>query len=447
MQDDSQIHTENSAHLIGVERQLPSPEEPEPRRRRHRWVWVVVLGGFALLAWAVVHSGSGAKTAQQQGGGGRRAMFGPVPVVPATATTGSVGVYLTAIGTVTPVHTVSITAQVTGVITAVHYSEGQMVKKGDPLIDIDPRPYEAQLQQAEGALQRDQHLLGEAQMDFERYKTAWGKNAIPRQTYEDQGKVVQQLEGTVKNDEGTVRLQQVQLGYTHITSPLTGHVGLRLVDPGNLVTANGTTALVVVTQVQPMTVIFTVSEDNLGDVLTQLHKGKKLVVEVWDRQMKNKIATGKLETIDNQIDTTTGTIRLRAVFDNNRNELFPNQFVNTRLLVNTLDNQVLVPASTIQHNGDTAFVYLIENGKAKMTTVTTGVTDNGMTAVEGIKAGDVVADSSFEKLQDGSQVTISKPGQGEGEQGQGNQGQGGQGSRGGHRGSHNNSGSSESSSQ
>jgi membrane fusion protein, multidrug efflux system len=397
----------------------------------------VVLAAFTLLAWAVIRSGSGAKTgAQNAGGRGRAGAFGPVPVTTATAKTGDVGIYLTAIGTVTPVHTVSITAQVNGVITAVHYKEGQMVRQGDPLIDIDPRPYQAQLQQAEGALERDQHLFGEAQMDYERYKTAWAKNAIPRQTYEDQGKVVQQLQGTVKNDEGTVQLQQVQLGYTHITSPISGHVGLRLVDPGNLVTANGSTALVVVTQAQPMTVIFTVSEDNLSDVLAQMHKGKKLTVEVWDRQMKNKIATGTLETIDNQIDTTTGTVRLRALFDNNRNELFPNQFVNTRLLVTMLQNQVVLPTSAIQHNGDAAFVYLIENNQVKMTAVTTGATDDGMTAVTGINAGAVVADSSFEKLQDGSKVAVANNPQGGGApSGQGevhpNQGAGRSGKRGG----------------
>jgi len=393
----------------------------------------VVLAVFALLAWAVVRSGSGSKTSAQGAGagGGRRGAFGPVPVTTATATTGSVGVYLTAIGTVTPVHTVSITAQVSGVITAVHYREGQFVKKGDPLIDIDPRPYEAQLQQAEGALQRDQHLLAEAQMDLERYKTAWEKNAIPRQTYEDQGKVAEQLQGTVKNDEGTVRLQQVNLGFAHITSPINGNVGLRLVDPGNLVSANGSTALVVVTQSKPMTVIFTVSEDSLTDVLTQVHKGKKLTVEAWDRQMKNKIAVGKLDTVDNQIDTTTGTVRMRATFDNNRNELFPNQFVNTRLLVNTLDNQVLVPDSAIQHNGDESYVYLVQGDQVKMTPVTTGVTDNGMTAVTGIKAGDVLADSSFDKLQDGAKIAISKPGENGGQSGQGGARQGGKRGQGG----------------
>ncbi len=335
-------------------------------------------------------------------------MGGPVPVTTATAKQGSIGVYLEAIGTVTPVYTDSMTAQVTGVITAVHYHEGQLVRRGDPLIDLDARPYEAQLVQAQGALERDQALLAEAQMDLERYQKAWAKNGIPRQTLEDQEKLVLQYQGTVKNDIGTVQYDQVQVAYCHITSPIDGRIGLRLVDPGNLVTANGTTALVVITQVQPITVIFTLAEDSLGEVVDEMRHGAKLPVEAWDRQMQKQIATGQLVTIDNQIDTTTGTVKLRANFDNRDSVLFPNLFVNTRLKVKTLENQKLIPSSAVQHNGDVAFVYLIQNDTAKMTNVKTGVSDSGMTAVTGLQAGDVVADSSFEKLQNGSKITISK---------------------------------------
>lgn len=405
---ESQMDTRISEDYIAPNRQLPPASEP-PRRKKHIWVWLVVLALFGLLAWAVIHHKPATAAAGQ--GGGRRgggAGGGPVPVTVATAKSGSLGIYVGAIGTVTPIYTVSISPQVSGIITAVHYHEGEFVKKGDPLIDIDPRTYQAQLQQAEGALERDNNLLAEAQMDLERYKLAWTKNAIPRQTLEDQEKVVQQYQGTVKNDEGTVRLQTVQVSYCHIVSPITGRVGLRLVDPGNLVTANGTTALVVITQADPMTVIFSLSEDALGDVVGQVRKGKKLTVEAWDRQMKNKIATGKLATIDNQIDTTTGTLRLRALFDNRKDELFPNQFVNTRMLVNTLQNQILVPSSAVQHNGEQAYVYVIQKNQAKMTPVQTGESDGGMTAVTGIKAGDVVADSSFEKLTDGAKTMISK---------------------------------------
>ena len=376
-------------------------------RRRHRWVWAVVLALFGFLFyWAI--SQHNKTQAAALGGGGRRGMAGPVPVTLATAQSGPIGVYVDAIGTVTPVYLDNITAQVTGVITAVHYREGQFVKKGDPLIDIDARTYEAQLAQAQGILERDQNLLAEAQMDLERYKVAWGKNAIPRQTLEDQEKLVLQDQGTVKNDQGVVQYDQVQVGYCHITSPISGRVGIRLVDPGNLVTANSSTTLVVVTQTQPITVIFTVGEDSLPEVLQHSKGSKPLQVQVFDRTQQKLLATGKLTTIDNQIDTTSGTVKLRAEFDNRDGILFANQFVNTRLLVNTLPNQTLIPSSAIQHNGTRDFVYLIADNKATMRAVKVGISDGGNTAVQGIQAGDVVANSSFEKLQNGSQIAVSK---------------------------------------
>lgn len=333
---------------------------------------------------------------------------GVVPVTVATATKGSIGVYLDAIGTVTPVYNDSITAQVTGVITAVHYREGQTVHKGDPLVDIDPRPYQAQLVQAQGALTRDQNLLAEAQMDQKRYQDAWARNAIPRQTMEDQEKLVLQDQGTVQNDQGTVQYDQVQVAFCHITSPIDGRVGLRLVDPGNLVTANSTTVLVDVAQIQPITVVFTLAEDNLPEVLEQTHGGKALEVDAYDRTQQKLLSKGKLITIDNLIDTATGTVKLRAQFDNAKGMLFPQQFVNTRLLVRTLDNQTLIPASAIQHNGSTDFVYLIQGNKVVMKTVKSGNSDQGNTVVTGINPGDVVANSSFQKLVNGSQITRSK---------------------------------------
>jgi multidrug efflux system membrane fusion protein len=335
-------------------------------------------------------------------------MGGTVPVTTATATKGSIGVYLQAIGTVTPTNTDSITAQVTGVITAVHYREGQNVRRGDALIDIDSRPYEAQLTQAKGALDRDQNLLAEAQMDLKRYQDAWAKNAIPRQTLEDQEKLVLQDQGTVQNDQGTVQYDEVQVGFCHIVSPIDGRVGLRLVDPGNLVTANSSTPLVVVAQIHPITIIFTLAEDSLPDVLKQTHTGKALEVDAYDRTQQTQLAKGKLVTIDNQIDTVTGTVKLRAQFDNSNGMLFPNQFVNTRLLVRTLDNQTLIPASAIQHNGSVDYVYLLQKNKAVMRNVKSGITDGGNTAVTGINPGDVVADSSFQKLVNGSTISISK---------------------------------------
>jgi multidrug efflux system membrane fusion protein len=398
--------------------QAPSISHHEPknglqestRKRRHRWIWAVILLLFGLLFYWVLHQHN---ASQQRGGragraGGRFGVAGAVPVTTATAHYGDLGVYLDTIGTVTPVYTDSVTAQVTGVITAVHYKEGQTVHKGDPLIDIDDRPYAAQLVQAEGALERDQSILAEAQMDLKRYQDAWKKNAIPRQTLEDQEKQVFIDEGTVKNDQGLVQFDKVQVLYCHIASPIDGRVGLRLVDPGNLVTANSTNVLVVITQMQPITVIFPLSEDDLSEVLEESHTGRPMPVQVFDRTQQNFLAAGKLMTVDNQIDTTTGTVKLRALFSNAKGVLFPNQFVNARLLVKTLKHQLLLPSSAVQHNGGTSFVYLLQGNKAVMRTVKPGITQGGDIVVEGLQPGDEVADSSFEKLQNGTQVFRTK---------------------------------------
>jgi multidrug efflux system membrane fusion protein len=387
---------------IGPEHQLP---QSSPVRSR-RWIlWTGLLLLLVVIVYLVMRHRDAKSTTT---GSSRSAATGPVTVTAATATKGDIGVYLNAIGTVTPVYTSSITAQASGVLTAVHYREGQLVHKGDALIDIDPRPYQAQLLQAEGTLEHDTNVLAQAEMDLDRYRTAWARNAIPKQTLDDQEKIVLQDQGTVKNDQGTVKYDQVQLSYCHITAPIAGRVGLRLVDPGNVVQASGTTVLVVITQVQPTTVIFTLAEDSLGQVQAQMRTRHTLPVEAMDRAQTAKIASGKLITIDNQIDTTTGTVKLRASFDNKDGALFPNQFVNTRLLVNTLQDVTLVPTAAVQHNGQVAFVYVIGSGVASTRNVKTGVADGGMTAVEGINPGDVVATSSFEKLQNGSKVVQSK---------------------------------------
>jgi multidrug efflux system membrane fusion protein len=381
------------------------------KKSRHWWIWAAILLAFGGLFYWVIHQHVESQQAVAGARGGRRgANAGPVPVTYATAAKGSLGVYQNAIGTVTPVYTDTITPEVTGLVTAVHFREGQNVKKGDALIDIDSRPYEAQLKEAQGALERDQNLLAEAQMDLKRYQDAWAKNAIPRQTLEDQEKLVLQDQGTVTNDEGTVQFDQVQVSFCHITSPIDGRVGLRLVDPGNVVAANSTTALAVITQVAPITVIFTLAEDSLPQVLQQMRGGKALMVDAYDRNQQTQFGSGKLITVDNQIDTTTGTVKLRAEFSNAKGLLFPNQFVNTRLLVKTLDNLTLIPSSAIQHNGSTDFVYVIQNPNVKgksvavMTNVKSGVSDKGQTAVTGINPGTVVANSSFQKLVDKSQV-------------------------------------------
>jgi multidrug efflux system membrane fusion protein len=330
-----------------------------------------------------------------------------ITVTSATAQKGNIGVYLEAIGTVTPVYTVSITSEVTGLIVTVHYQEGQLVEKGDALVDIDPRPYSATLLQAQGALERDEGVLAQAQMDLERYRIARERNAIAQQILDDQEKLVVQDEGTVKNDRGTVQYDQVQVGFCHITAPIAGRVGLRLVDPGNVVQSAGTATLAVITQLEPTTVIFTIPEDSLGQVQARLAKGAQLTIDAFDRTAQKKIASGTLLTLDNQIDTTTATVKGRALFDNQNDALFPNQFVNTRLLVNTLQGVTLIPASAVQQNGQASFVYVIQSSFAHMRSVKPGVTDGGLTQVAGINPGDVVANSSFDKLQDNVKVAVS----------------------------------------
>jgi multidrug efflux system membrane fusion protein len=244
-------------------------------------------------------------------------------------------------------------------------------------------------------------------MDLERYRAAWARNAIAKQTLDDQEKLVLQFEGTVKNDQGTVEFDQIQVDFCHITAPIAGRVGLRLVDPGNVVQSSGTVTLAVITQLEPTTVVFTIPEDSLGQVEARLNAKAKLPVDAFDRAAQTKIASGALLTLDNQIDTTTGTVKGRALFANSNDALFPNQFVNTRLLVNTLEGVTLIPSSSIQQNGQASFVYLIQNKLAHMRSVTPGVTNGGVTQVEGINPGDVVANSSFDKLQDNVAVVIS----------------------------------------
>jgi membrane fusion protein, multidrug efflux system len=383
-----------------------APPPPPQKSKGRTWVWIilgVVLVGVFYLAFR--HHDE--TQAADKKGGGKKGFGGPVTLNTVTAKQGDIGVYLTAIGTVTPVYTSVITSQVNGIINSVHYKEAQVVHKGDPLIDVDPRTYQAQLLQAEGTLEKDTHILEQSRMDLERYQKAWSRNAIAKQILDDQEKLALQNEGTVKNDQGVVDYDRVQLGYCHIVAPFDGRVGLRLVDPGNVVQSNSTTPLVVVTQMQPITVVFTVAEDYLGQIQPHIQQGTPLTVDVFDRAQLTKIATGKLLAVDNQIDTTTGTVRLRAQFDNRKNELFPNQFVNTRLLVNTQHNVTLIPTSAIQHNGNVAFVYVIQNNTAHLQNIKPGVEDNGMTAVQGINPNDVIANSSFERLQDKSQVKIS----------------------------------------
>jgi multidrug efflux system membrane fusion protein len=401
---------QNERSIMGPEHESSvSSPPPPPHNGVKVIVGIILLAVFAVVIVLILrHHDDTAKAAKSPRGGG-----GAVTVTTTTAQEGDIGVYLDSIGTVTPVYSASITSQVNGIVTAVHYTEGQIISKGDPLIDIDPRPYEATLLQAQGTLERDENVLAQAKMDLERYKDAWARNAIPKQTLDDQEKIVLQDQGTVKIDQGTVQYDQIQVEYCHITAPVTGRVGLRLVDPGNVVQSSGTLTLAVITQIQPITVVFTISEDTLGPVQQRLHKNAVLTVDAFDRAGLHKIAAGKLLTLDNLIDTTTGTVKARASFDNKDTSLFPNQFVNIRLLVDTLHDATLIPASAIQHNGQADFVYVLQDNTAHMRSIKSGVTDAGQTQVTGINPGDVLANSSFDKLQDNIKVVIAgKPASG-----------------------------------
>jgi multidrug efflux system membrane fusion protein len=316
-------------------------------------------------------------------------------------------VYVEALGTVTPVATVTLYSQITGRVIAVHYHEGQLVTKGQALVDIDPRPYEATLTQAEGQLQRDQGVLAQAKMDLARYQAAFARNAIAKQQLDDQEQAVAQDEGTVKADQGTVDYDKVELGYCHIVAPIRGRVGLRLVDPGNTVFSGSSSTLVVITQLQPITVVFNVSEDDLPQVQEQLKGNKKLEVDAFDRSDAKQLGTGTLTSLDNQIDTTTGTVKFRATFANQDLALFPNQFVNARLLVRTLQNATLVPNAAVQHNGTAAFVYIVNpNSTVGMQPITTLTNDENNTAAQGVNSGVTLATSGFDRLENGAKVAV-----------------------------------------
>jgi multidrug efflux system membrane fusion protein len=381
---------------------------PELRvhKKSHTVVWIILLV-VALLAVFLVYTLTKPKTPPAGAAGAGRGQNGPAAITVDNTSTGNINVYVEALGTVTPVATVTLFSQITGVVQAVHYREGQIVHKGDPLIDIDPRPYEATLTQAEGTLQHDEGVLGQAEMDLKRYQAAYARNAIAKQILDDQEKAVLQDQGTVKTDEGTVQYDKVQLSYCHIVSPINGRVGLRLVDTGNTVFSGSSSTLVVITQLQPITVVFNVSEDDLPEVQSQLKGNRAMEVDAFDRANEKNIEAGKLTSLDNQIDTTTGTVKFRASFPNKNLDLFPNQFVNARLLERTLTNATLAPTAAVQYNGTAAFVYLVNANKTVTMQPVTVLTGNEKsTAVTGVNSGVTVATSGFDRLENGAHVQV-----------------------------------------
>ena len=400
--DTTTTTSSGTPRIADSERFKPTPEA-SPEHRSRWWIWLIaVVVAVAAIYWMYRQY----ETAQQA----KQAKNQPVHAVPVATSTvqkGDIGVFVSGLGTVTPIYTVSVTSRVQGQIVAIHYREGQMVRTGDSLVDIDPRPYEAALSQAEGQLAHDEALLAQSRIDLDRYQAAFSRNAIAQQQVYDQEQLVKQYEGTVKNDQGSVDNAKVNLVYCHITSPINGRVGLRLVDLGNMVQANSTTSLVVVTQLQPITVIFSITEDYLPQIVQQLRQGHKMAVEALDRAEQKQLATGTLLTVDNQADPTTGTVKLRGTFPNTDNALFPNEFVNARLLLNTQHGVNLIPTAALQRNSQGAFVYVIKPDQtASVQTVTVGTTDGNTAAVQGVEPGQVVAVNGFDKLQDGIKVTI-----------------------------------------
>ncbi|HEY2463973.1 MAG TPA: MdtA/MuxA family multidrug efflux RND transporter periplasmic adaptor subunit [Steroidobacteraceae bacterium] len=343
---------------------------------------------------------------------GRGAQSGAVAVSVATAASGDIQVQIPALGTVTPLATVTVRTQIIGTLQKIFFTEGQFVHQGDALAQIDPRPYEAALQQMEGNLKRDQALLADARLDLKRYEGLVKEDSIAQQQLDTQRALVDQYVGTIQADEGQVKTAQVNLVYTHITAPVTGRVGLRQVDQGNYVTPGDTNGIVLLNQLQPITVIFTIPEDNVPAVMKQLHAGATLTVGAFDRTNAAKIADGKLLTVDNSIDVTTGTIKLRAQFENADSALFPNQFVNIQLLVDVLHDQVIMPNAAVRRgapNGvTTTFVYLVNADRTvSVRPVTLGVVDGEKVAVTaGLKPGEIVVTEGGDRLREGSQVSL-----------------------------------------
>jgi multidrug efflux system membrane fusion protein len=366
------------------------------------------LGAGGYYFWSKRPPQTSGDATGQNGRRGQGANGAAAPVDAAKALKGNIGVYVTGLGAVTPIYTVTIKTQVNGQLMQVLYKEGDMVKKGDTLAEIDPRPYQAQLTQYEGQLLRDQALLDNAHVDQARYETLLKQNAIPEQQLATQVALVKQDEGVVKNDQGLIDAVKVNLIYCHITAPITGRIGLRLVDPGNIVQTSDTTGLLVITQLQPISVIFTIAEDQLPVIYQKQSAGQKLPVDAFNREMTKKLASGTLTTIDNQIDQTTGTVKLRATFDNSHNELFPNQFVNARLLQQEKRGVVLVPSAAVQRNSSSTYVYVVKpDSTVTVRQVKVGTSDDDNSEItSGVNQGDVVVLTGVDKLQEGSKVTV-----------------------------------------
>ncbi|HYA90612.1 MAG TPA: MdtA/MuxA family multidrug efflux RND transporter periplasmic adaptor subunit [Thermodesulfobacteriota bacterium] len=370
---------------------------------RHWWIVLLVvclIGAGAYFLFAKKQSG-----ASKQGEGPATPM---VPVVAVEAKKAAFNLYINGLGSVTPVNTITVHTRVDGQLMEVLYREGQIVSLGDLLARLDPRPFEVQLTQAEGQMARDVAQLQNARLDLERFQVLWKQDSVAKQQLDTQEALVRQLEGTVKNDQGQIDSAKLNLVYCQITAPISGRVGLRLVDPGNIVHVTDTNGLVVITQLQPITIIFPIPEDNLPQVLARLKAGGPLLVEAYDREMRQRLAVGSLLTIDNQIDPTTGTVRLKAIFPNERNELFPNQFVNARLLVDVRRDATVVPSPAIQRGPQGTFVYVVKADRtATVRPVTVDQIQGGEASIRtGLSPGELVVVDGAERLREGTRADL-----------------------------------------
>jgi membrane fusion protein, multidrug efflux system len=421
----------------------PALTRPGPRTRRWPWPWLaaaVALAAVALAAWYWFGHGS-ADPAKADGKGD--AASRPMPVVAAPVRKGNIDVSIDALGTVTPRNIVVVHTRVDGQLLSVAFREGQSVKAGDLLAQIDPRPFEVMLTQANGQMARDQAQLKNAQVDLERYQTLLAQDSISRQQVDTQAALVRQFQGAVESDKGAIDNAKLQITYARITAPISGRVGLRQVDPGNIVHASDSNGLVTITQVQPVTVIYPVPEDNVPRIVKRMQGTEAVAVDAFDRSGKTRLATGRLLTIDNQIDTTTGTVKVKAEFPNTDNALFPNQFVNVRMVVETHQDATLVPTAAIQRGAPGTFVFMVKQDKTvAVTPVQVGAVSGETTEVtRGLAPGTLVVVDGTDKLRDGSSVELvdaaaraaqqaapgrqNAPGAGKGADGQGRRGKGG----------------------